>query len=128
MKVMLRALATLAVAAALTSPALAADFNTPIVNLDGSPVLGDDKQPLSLATVAESALLLSYVDEQNTITGNEKVRRWMLANTIRHEPKNPTLTSEDITTIKNLIAKAYSPVVVGQAWQLLDPATTAAKP
>lgn len=36
---------------------------------------------------------------------------------------DPTLTADEITLIKKLVAKAYNPLVVGRTWELLDPAS-----
>lgn len=112
------------VAAALTFavPALAVDFGSPIKQLDGSVMRTDDKQVLTLDTVVENALLASYPDEQ-TLSGEEKVKRFKLAVRIHDQRKDPTLTADETALIKKLVAKAYNPLVVGQAWTLLDPAS-----
>lgn len=116
-----------ALATVLTSapPASAAeiDFTTPLVQLDGKPFLGPDGKPVetTLASVAETALLGSYVDEQN-LTGEEKVKRFSLANKI-HGNRAASLTTEEVALIKRLIAKSYNPLVVGLSWTILDPAS-----
>lgn len=111
---------------AITAPALAADFGTPIKQIDGKPMVKDDKNVLTVQEVATTALLAAYQDEPN-LSGIEKNTRFWLARKIQENPKNPALTADETKTIKDLVAKAYSPLIVGQVWQLLDPATVPTK-
>ena len=121
MKTLLRTF-LVAAAIAVTTPALAVDFAAPINNLDGTPMRKDDKTVLTLDEVASTALLSSYQDESN-LDGVEKNKRFWLAKKIHDQRKDPVLTADEITLIKRLIAKAYNPLVVGQAWTILDPAS-----
>lgn len=116
----------LTAAALLTAvPALAVDFSKPITQIDGTTPLRDDKQAIySLGDVAETALLTSYQDEGN-LDGVEKNKRFWIAKKIHDQRKDPVLTADEIALIKKLIAKAYNPLVTGQAWTLLDPASAA---
>lgn len=111
-----------AAAIAVAAPALAVDFGATINGLDGKPMQKDDKTTLSLEEVATTALLSSYPDEQN-LDGVEKNKRFWLAKKIHDQRKDPVLTADEIALIKRLIAKAYNPLVVGQAWTILDPAS-----
>lgn len=107
--------------AALAIPALAADFAKPITNLDGTVMRDQDKNIINLGTVAENALLANYPDEAN-LPGEEKMRRFTLARKIHDQRKDPALSAEEVALVKKLIAKAYSPLITGEAWQMLDPA------
>ncbi len=89
-------------------------------NLMGQDILVDG-QPLTLSKVAVNALVGSYQDEQG-ISGDEKVKRWQLAMKIRGQ-EEIDLAAEDIALIKKLIGKAYGPVIVGQAFLLLEAKT-----
>ena len=115
----------LAAAIFLSPPFLAsscaADFTTPIVGLDGRGFTGPDGKPqdLTLGQVAENALTAAYPDEQ-TLSGVDKVKRFALALKI-HDHPDSTLSAEETTLLKTLIGKAYSTVIVGRAWTLLDP-------
>lgn len=111
-----------AVLLALAIPAFAVDFATPIKTIDGTEMRKEDKSILTINEVTQNALLASYPDEQN-LSGEEKVRRWVLAMKIDRQRKNPDLTADEIALIKKLIAKAYNPLIVGQSWSLLDPAS-----
>jgi len=50
------------------------------------------------------------------------VTHWALALRL-HKASETELTAQDIALLKNLIAKVYDPLVVGQAWAILDPAS-----
>ena len=111
-----------AAAIAVATPALAVDFAAPINNFDGTPMRKDDKTILTLEETVTTALLSSYPDEQS-LDGVEKNKRFWLAKKIHDQRKDPVLTADEIALIKRLIAKAYNPLVVGQAWTILDPAS-----
>jgi hypothetical protein len=53
--------------------------------------------------------------------GDEKVRRYRLARKLFNASK-VELTPEDVVLLKSLIGQIYGPLVVGQVWDLLDPA------
>ena len=107
----------------MLTPALAIDFATPIKQLDGEPMRKDDKQIFTLNDAVQNALLATYQDEPN-LDGVEKSRRFWLAKKINDQRKDPPVTSDEIALIKKLIAKAFNPLVVGRAWDMLDPAST----
>lgn len=121
MKTLLRTLLA-AAAIAVATPAFAVNFAAPINNLDGTAMRKEDKTVLTLEEVASTALLSSYQDESN-LDGVEKNKRFWLAKKIHDQRKDPVLTADEIALIKRLIAKAYNPLVVGQAWTILDPAS-----
>lgn len=111
------------------SPAFAIDFTTPITNMDGSAVTGADgkalDKPPTLGSICESALLAVYADEREPQTGKdlitpqEKYDRWKLAGKV--QGKDVQLSAEELSKLKMLIGKGYAPLIVGQAWTLLDP-------
>jgi hypothetical protein len=90
----------------------------PILALDGTP-FADDAGPLTLKRVLCDALLASY-DEDQGIHGTEKVRRAVLAQDI-YRSDALTLRVEDAALCKELVARAWGPLVVQQAWAALDP-------
>ncbi len=109
------------------SPAFAIDFTKPLTNMDGSPVTDKDgKSPEKIPTlgsICESALLAQYADERDpsgkeTITPQEKFERWKLAAKVNGKDAN--LSPEELALIKKLVGKAYAPLIVGQAWSMLD--------
>jgi len=56
---------------------------------------------------------------ENRVNGQEKYRRYELATKIK---KNDTVevTTDEIVLIKNLIAEIYPPLVLGQAFDMLE--------
>lgn len=127
---MKKILLTLAVLVMSVGAAHAIDFTRPITQLDGQALTGTDGKPMAtqptLGSICESALLAQYVDERDpqtgkeTISPEEKFARWKLAIKV-NSAKDVTLTSEELTLIKKLVGKGYSPLIVGQVWTLLDP-------
>lgn len=96
------------------------DFNYVIRDLKGEAVL-DGKDEFTLKTVACNALLMPYPDEQQ-LSGTDKYRRFKLADKISSaNGEDVDLSAEEVTDLKKLIAKAFSPLVVGRAFDKLDP-------
>ena len=101
------------------------DFSASIKMLDGTIMrIGDAEKgkALTLADVAENALLADYRDEAN-IDGVEKLKRWTLARKIEETKLSVALSAEDIALIKKLVGKAYNPLVYGEMVQAIDPAS-----
>lgn len=96
------------------------DFTTVLTDLDGKPIADKDAPPVTLGDVTANALFASYRDEQPS--GQDKVKRWTLALRV-HKAQAAELTADEIKLIKDLIGKGYGPLIVGQAWQILDPAS-----
>jgi hypothetical protein len=94
------------------------DFNQTFTTLEGQPIKDGDKE----LTLREAALasLQAVFQEDRSLSGTEKIRRYTLALRI-HAGDPVELTAEDVTLIKDLINRAYGhPAVVAQAWQMLD--------
>jgi hypothetical protein len=114
-----------AIAVLLMGPAMAIDFDQPLKSPDGQVMKNDKGQSATLGQICESALVSQYKDEVNpqtgveTITPEEKYRRWKLAGKVHG--KHVDLSPEDLTLLKKLVGKAYGPAIVGPAWQALDP-------
>ena len=94
------------------------NFNVGLKNLKGE-TLKDKEEELTLKNVSINALLGNYKDEN--IDGNEKLKRFMMATRISEATGEIELENDDITLVKNMIAKGYSTVVTARAWQILDP-------
>ena len=114
------ALAAIALAAA-TMPALAIDFDSKILTIDGQDFRDERGAAvnITLGSVAQNVLL--NVDDKS-LNGEQKMKRWLLAKKIHEKPKDPDISIEDIALIKTLIGNNQPPAVSGPAWQLLDPA------
>jgi hypothetical protein len=93
------------------------DFSKRLIAIDGSE-LADNGKPITLGGVSVAALLANYPDENTT--GDVKAERWKLAQRIFSADAPATVTVEEVVILKKLIGAAYGPVVVGQAYALLN--------
>lgn len=96
------------------------DFSSVLKGLDGKELKGDLKgeKSLTLGSVCVESLMASFPDEER-LSGNDKVKRFKLAQKIYN--RTPVdITVEDASLIKELIGKAYGPLIVGQVWDLLE--------
>lgn len=105
----------------ISTSAFATDFTKEIKQFDGTDFVdatGKTANP-TLERVAATALLNDYRDEQ--VDGVEKAKRYALAERIIADPKDVTLTNDDIQLIKKLVAKAYTPWVYGTLLKEIAP-------
>lgn len=84
--------------------------------------VGGNKMETRDLTIREAVVnsLLS-TNQRETILGIEKARRYSLAMKVYQAKKQVELTVEDVTLIKDEIGRIYPPLVVGQAYEFLDP-------
>jgi hypothetical protein len=110
------------------------DFTTALNDLDGAAISDgtETKAAFTLGSAAVRALVIPYEDERN-LSPEEKFKRGELASRIHSAGVGAAATgrislkSEEITLLKKLIGKAYSPLIVFRAWPLLDAAETPQK-
>lgn len=81
-------------------------------------VLGTED--MTLREVCLAALQANFDDEKN-LSATEKVSRYSLATDIFKAKDSLDLASEEITLLKKLIGKGFTMLIVGQAYELLDP-------
>jgi len=94
------------------------NFNTELKTISGKGIKGENNKILILGDVCSSALLGNFKDE--TIEGKEKLRRFKLAQKIYGVKEAVSIEIEDVALIKDLVSKAYSTLIVGQTWELLE--------
>jgi hypothetical protein len=112
---------------------LSIDFTAVLRDFDDRPIrdeiamasAGTGAAPidLTLGRAAAHALCASFEDERN-ISGEKKFERGMLAVKVR-DATDVELKSEQVTIIKQALAKLYGPVVIYRAYPLLDPSEKA---
>ncbi len=73
-------------------------------------------EPFCLKDAAIEALIMP---EENQ-TGEEKAKRYVMATRIYANSDGPDFTLEELATIKKVIGKGYGPLIVGQAWEMLE--------
>lgn len=106
------------------------DFSAILYDLEGNPIKKDIEEvdpdgklvkPATIATLgtlAVEALLAQFRDE-TSLSAIEKVRRFRLAESICNA-SSIDIPIEDIALIKQLIGKAYPPLLVGRAFQIIE--------
>lgn len=107
------------------------DFSAIITDLAGVPLPGepvDRKKPdgpfkdFTLRTAAVTALSAELPDDK--LIGEEKYKRYRLADKIYGCAEPIELKAEQISLLKTLIAKTYQGTLIpGRCWDLLDPQT-----
>lgn len=93
------------------------NFDTLITDLKGEPIKENGKD-FTLGDAAQVALLSPYADERD-LDGKAKVERFMVATTAALGGEQD-VTAEDVALIKKLIGKAYGPLVVGRAYEIIE--------
>jgi hypothetical protein len=98
-------------------------FDTVLRDLDGKPLPEDKDKPegaqATLKKASIESLLAIYQDEQN-LSGEDKLKRWQLATKINGSNGPAEFTVEEVALVKKLIGKAYNPLITGQAWTILE--------
>lgn len=106
--------------------------NAILKNIYGEPLKSQRKRPrpkksdepeeledLTLKDVIVNALLGEFEGEK--LSGEEKLKRYKLAISIQEAKVEAQLSTTEIAEIKDLIGKSWSPLVSGQAWELIEP-------
>jgi hypothetical protein len=97
------------------------DFSTAIRDFDGKEI--EDGGVVTLRSLSINALLAPLADASGRpeqLPGTEKVRLATLAQAIHTSAEKLDFKAEDITLLKERIGRAYSPLIVMQAWKLLE--------
>ena len=98
------------------------NLNVVLKTLDGQPLKEEHNgtaRDVLLSRLAVNALLANYEDEKN-LSGDDKVKRFKLAQQINDADGEVEVTAEQVSLLKSLIAKGYTPLVVGQAYEILE--------
>lgn len=95
------------------------DFSQSLKTLEGAEL----DPPRTLGQISADALLANYPDEK--IDGDEKAKRFRLALRLV-DGKVADVKSEEISKIKRLIGIAFLPLIVGQAYAMLEGETVTA--
>lgn len=94
------------------------DFSTILYDFDGRPHKLPTGEDVTLSSVAVGALSTVFPDEVG-LSGADKYKRYELALAI-NKKKLVELQVEDVTLIKTVIGKAYGPVIVGPAYDVIE--------
>lgn len=101
------------------------DFNQTLKDFDGKPLRyqpaepGKQGDPMTLKRLSVDALL-ARAPNAPAISGDEHMKRFELARQI-HKSREPVeLESEQAVLVKKLLAEAYGPLLVGQAFEMIE--------
>lgn len=100
------------------------------VTLNTAPLIAVNGLPARYETVAGSTEILYPVKAcfialcndvpQNPQTGEQKYKRYKLAQRFEKEVVNEDFTSEEIADVKSAIGNIYPPLIVGQLYDQLE--------
>lgn len=91
------------------------DTTTPLQNFDGSDLI---EGGLTARTACTNALLGHHPDDER-VSGEKKYARFKLACRI-NDSASVELKAEDVVMLKEMIARSYTPLVVGLMYDLLE--------
>ena len=101
------------------------DLNRALKTLDGKPIpdgrpveKGEDFVALTLKDVCMNALLA--FDPNGKMTGKDKFERYSTAVKLQEAETEVELGAEDVVKIKECVGILYSPLIVGQVWNMLE--------
>lgn len=96
------------------------DLEADGINEKGQPKFKKSK-PLTLRKAITDSLISIYKDESN-LDPKEKAKRGLFAKKIWNHPEpGIDLSVDDVKLCKDLIGKYWSPLIVTEAWEILDP-------
>lgn len=101
------------------------DLSQPLLDLDNAPVIErvGENGPLHLtaARACVGALMGTLPGDDRALSAEDKLRCFTLAQRITGSPVLD-LTVEDTAFLKRRVGAAWSPLVVGRVYEILDPA------
>lgn len=106
---------------------------TPLKTIKGDELKDPEGKPVTMGEIAVQALLATHVDDNGRAenpSGEEKMRRYMLAMKIEGATLPVDIKAEDVAKLKELVGKAFNPLVVGQFYENVErpaPAAVAAE-
>jgi len=90
------------------------------VNKEGKMVPVETDENFRLKDALINSLYGQYEDEK-FLSGEEKMKRYFLAEKIWKVQGEIDLSAEEITLLKRLVAAAYNILIVGRVYELIDP-------
>ena len=101
---------------------MADKFDAEIKDLKSVPIPmeGGDGRSMTLRDLAERALLEVLPSEQS-LPADQKIARWRIFTKVSGGAAFDSLPTEDRAVIKELIGKVFTTLVVGRAYDIIDP-------
>lgn len=94
------------------------NLNVGAENMDGVVMVDEKGKPVLLNGLCVNALLADYQGE--VLTGAQKLDRYKLAKRLHVTADEIEITVEEAALIKELVAKSYTPLVVGNVYAALE--------
>lgn len=95
------------------------DLNVEIKTLDGGTVKADDGGVLTVKDAVLRALL-SPIPGEDSEQPKKKFERWLLAKRVYAAESEVELTAEEVSEIKDRVAKIWAASVLGPVFELLE--------
>ena len=96
------------------------DFSKEFKQFDGKVIQESPDKPDAFTLRTASINGLMFKGEQEKLSGEEQMKRFDLSTLIYASTEPLDIASEQIVLIKEQIAKIYTPIIVGQAWKMLE--------
>jgi len=96
------------------------DLESDGIDEKGKPKFKESKL-LTLRKAIVDSLTSSYKDESNLDPKIKAQRGWLAMKIWNHPEPFIDLSVDDAKLCKDLIGKRYSPLIVTEAWEILDP-------
>jgi hypothetical protein len=101
-------------------------LDKPILDLQGNPLKADEKTELTYRAAMVQALAHETPPNPRTgeqsATGEDRFRRWSVANKIQNAKEAVELTTEEVSLLKTKVGEAFVMVVVGPVWTFIESA------
>lgn len=94
------------------------DFGKVLTTLNGEPIKDEKEGDVTLGLVSVNALLGGK--PQETASGQEKLKRFKLAEKISGTKGEVDVTAEDVSLLKDLIGTGFGTIIVGRALAMLE--------
>ena len=91
------------------------------VDSKGAPII--KKHVVTLRYACATALTSSYQEDQGAQPIEKAKRGWLAQKIFNHPEPAMDLSIDEIKQCKDLIAKRFNPLIIAQAWEVLDPAS-----
>lgn len=99
------------------------DFGQTLKGMDGKPLVQSKDVPYTtLGDFVAQALLTQLPAETPPPSAQEKAKRYVLAIKVEKGGKID-LDADQVKMIKDVVGFAFSPLIVGQIWLIVDPAS-----
>lgn len=95
------------------------NFDGCLKNIKGEVLKEKDAKGIESSVLVKEICVNALLMNEEKVEGTDKMKRFVLAKKIQAGGEIG-LTAEEIVLVKEMVGKFYSPLVVGQIFELLD--------